>query len=548
MLSIVKYQSSERQGKGLRLPTCKKKARKLRVRNVVPIETGRFRPGALLLLGLLAALAVIVAGCGTDPETPIHRTGPIWTPAGSPAVAPPEDGAWPGFDFDAARSGFNPNEKTITSSTVGGLHRLWNVLLPAVADSTPILVPRLSFPDGSRRDVLYLTTKPGSLVALDAATGGILWVAKTSGPRYTTSSPVADLAHGVIYSYGLDGKLHQYRAATGQEVMGGGWPVLITTMPASEKGSSALNLGNGYVYVTTGGYPGDAPPYQGHVVAIDTTDGTSHVFNSLCSDRTHVLAHNECSQNTSGIWSRAGVTIDPITGNIFMATGNGDFDANKGGHDWGDTVLELNADATRLIDSYTPPNFQELQAGDTDLGSASPALLPTVLNSHTPYLAVQVGKDGQLRLLDRQNLSGQGGPGHLGGALQTINAPGGCDTLSQPAVWTDPANGKIWLFVTNSCGTGGYQAVTAGDGTTTLRQVWEVKRGATSPVVAGGVLFAATGGNLFALDPHTGHQLWSSTERSAGGSIGGIHWESPIVVGGRLYCTDENGRLAAYGL
>ncbi len=501
-----------------------------------------------LLLALLTVLLVVITGCGLDPETPAHRTAPIWTPAGSPIAALPEDGAWLGFDFDAARSGFNPNEKTITSATVGGLHRLWSISLPAVADSTPILVPHLSFPDDSQRDVLYLTTKSGGLVALDAATGSVLWEARTSGPRFTTSSPVADIAHDVIYSYGLDGKLHQYKATTGQETTGGGWPVLITTMPASEKGSSALNLANGYVYVTTAGYPGDAPPYQGHVVAIDTTDGTSHVFNSLCSHLTHVLAHNECSQNTSGIWARAGAVVDPITGNIFMTTGNGDYDANKGGHDWGDSVLELNTDATRLIDSYTPPNFQALQDGDTDLGSAAPALLPAIPNSLTPYLAVQVGKDGQLRLLDRQNLSGQGGPGHVGGALQTINAPGGCDTLTQPAVWTDPANGETWLFVTNGCATGGYQVVTAKDGTTRLKEVWEVKHRATSPIVAGGVLIAAAGGALFALDPHTGHQLWSSADASAGGNIGGIHWESPIVVDGRLYCADENGRLTAYGL
>jgi hypothetical protein len=34
--------------------------------------------------------------------------------------------------------------------------------------------------------------------------------------------------------------------------------------------------------------------------------------------------------------------------------------------------------------------------------------------------------------------------------------------------------------------------------------------------------------------------LWSDV------SIGGIHWESPIVVQGRLYITDENGTLWAF--
>jgi hypothetical protein len=50
------------------------------------------------------------------------------------------------------------------------------------------------------------------------------------------------------------------------------------------------------------------------------------------------------------------------------------------------------------------------------------------------------------------------------------------------------------------------------------------------------------------LDPSTGRRLWSSDQESAGGSIGGIHWESPMVVNGRLYISDESGAMTAYGL
>jgi outer membrane protein assembly factor BamB len=161
---------------------------------------------------------------------------------------------------------------------------------------------------------------------------------------------------------------------------------------------------------------------------------------------------------------------------------------------------------------------------------------------------VQGGKDGLLRLLDRQNLAGPGAPGHLGGELQSIATPGGCPMLTQPAVWQEPGSGAIWLFATDSCATAAYQAVTAAGGATTLKRIWSIDQGATSPVVAGGVLFAATGGKLFALDPHTGRQLWSSADAGAGGSIGAIHWESPIVIGGRVYCPDQDGRVTAYGL
>ncbi len=83
---------------------------------------------------------------------------------------------------------------------------------------------------------------------------------------------------------------------------------------------------------------------------------------------------------------------------------------------------------------------------------------------------------------------------------------------------------------------------------TTLRLAWSVAAQATSPILAGGVLFAATSHALLAFDPRTGHGLWSSTLPTARGGIGAIHWESPIVVGGRLYCSDEEQQLTMYQL
>lgn len=79
---------------------------------------------------------------------------------------------------------------------------------------------------------------------------------------------------------------------------------------------------------------------------------------------------------------------------------------------------------------------------------------------------------------------------------------------------------------------------------------WTAPAGATSPIIAGSVLFAATTGNkqILALDPRSGHRLWASDGPQSGGSIGYTHWENPIVVNGRLYCTDEDGELVSYGL
>ena len=66
--------------------------------------------------------------------------------------------------------------------------------------------------------------------------------------------------------------------------------------------------------MTTGGYIGDAPPYQGHVVAIDRASGRIRgVFNSLCSDRHTIFAPSSCASSDSAIWARSGAVVEPRT-------------------------------------------------------------------------------------------------------------------------------------------------------------------------------------------------------------------------------------------
>jgi hypothetical protein len=207
----------------------------------------------------------------------------------------------------------------------------------------------------------------------------------------------------------------------------------------------------------------------------------------------------------------------------------------------------MTPDGSKILDSYTPENYLTEAFQNRDLGSTAPVMLPTIPESKTPYLAVQAGKEGLLRLLNRQNLSGQGGPGHVGGELQTLSLPDLCPTLAQPVAWQD-STGVIWLFVATLCHMDAFRVVTSPQGATQLQKAWYLGVQATSPIMAGGVLFAANSHALLALDPYTGRQLWSSAQPTAGGSIGGIHWESPIVVDQRLYCPDESGQLMAYSL
>lgn len=453
---------------------------------------------------------------------------------------------WPVFGFDPARSSFNSAETTLTVGNVHRLRKRWQVSLGSTADSTPILLQHVRV-GAAYHSLLFQTTLSGETLGIEATSGRIVWRFTTNGPNYTHSTPAADPSGKAIYVPGLDGKVHKLNASNGHELHTHGFPVRITRMPNTEANESPLNLANGYLYATTSGYDGDAPPYDGHVVSINLSDGSTAVFDSLCSDKHRLPGPKSCSEQRSGIWARGGAVVDPdssMNGRIYAATGNGDFDANKGGHNYGDSVLSLSADLSNLFGSYTPTDYEQLDNGDVDLGSTSPGMLPTQASSQTPWMLVQGGKDAVLKLVNRAALPG------VGNELQLINLP---DLLySTPAVWSNAAK-QVWLFMGFSDSVEAYRLETSKMGVSKLVAVWQSRAGqtagqGTSPVVANGIVFVAFDGAIVALDALSGKPLWSSAMRGAGKTIGPVHWESPIVANGWVYCSDENHQLTAYSL
>ena len=461
---------------------------------------------------------------------------------------------WRQFDFDARHSGNNTLESIVAASNVASLKTLFAVQLPEVADGAPAAAAGIGTASGTR-DLLFVTTKGGRVVALDARTGATVWTTQPpSGPKYTTSSPAIDPSRQFVYGYGLDGFVHKYNIANGSEVTFGGWPELATLKPDVEKGSSALSIattsdGASYLYAANGGYPGDAGDYQGHLTTIRLSDGAQNVFNANCSNLTiHFVENgglaNDCPHVQSAIWTRVGAVYDVRTNRVYVATGNGDFDGNAGGHDWGDSVLALSPDGTGLggnpVDSYTPTNYQHLQNTDEDLGSTAPALLPVTDTRVVTALGLQSGKDAMLRLIDLANLSRQGGPGHVAGELQILAVPQGGGVLTAPAVWVNPEDGTTWVFIANGSGISGLQLVFDSSGHPSLVSRWTGGSGGSSPIVVNGIVFYAGSNHIAALAPTTGGILWSDN------GIGGIHWESPILANGILYITDESGKLTAF--
>ncbi len=473
---------------------------------------------------------------------------------------------WPQFNGDPTHSGSNTIETRISISTVSNLKLLYQVTLPGIADGAPVYLSGVSTPGGTK-DLIFVTTSDGHIVALDALTGTVVWSHQygpagclinnnqsRNEPCYTTSSPAVDPNRNFVYSYGLDGYVHKYQVGDGTEIMTGGWPELTTLKAYDEKGSSALSIattasGTSYLYVAHAGYPGDQGNYQGHITAINLSNGTQTVFNTLCSNQavhfvdSRVSSGPDCtSASTSAIWSRPGVVFDPYHDRILMSTGNGTFQPSS--FMWGDTVFMLNPDGTGVagkpLDSYTPSNYQFLQNADADLGSTSPAILPPTPGLY-PHLAVQGGKDEILRLLNLDQLSGQNGAGHTAGEVFSMPVPMGGGILTQPAVWINPLDNSTWVFVTDSNGSAGLQLVVSPSGNPSLITKWTASAG-SSPLVANGVVFIARTGLVSALDATTGTLLWSDNRS------GTIHWESPVVVKGVLYLTNQDGKLTAYAL
>jgi outer membrane protein assembly factor BamB len=484
----------------------------------------------------------------------------------SAAVAPASGADWPVFGHDAARSGVDDSRSSLGPGSVARLHLRWQTSLGVVADSTPILLERVIV-RGTPRAMLYQTGTNGVTYALDAATGRIVWrfVAPATaqqaagpsltgflrtavfGPNVTNSTPAADPSGRAVYVPGLDGFVRKLDAASGSELRPPGFPVRITLLPRTEKNASALNVANGYLYVTTSGFNGDGPPYDGHVIGVRLRDGATTVFDSLCSRNRRLPVAESCSQSGSGIWSRGGAVVDPdpaMRGRLYVATGNGDFDANAGGADFGDSVLAFDQGVSRLLGSYTPADYRSLDQSDTDLGSTSPALLPRQPSSKTPLMLVQGGKDQVLKLLNRNPLPG------VGGELQRLALPG--RLFSTPAVWTDRAK-HTWIFLGFSHEVDAYRLATGAHGSSRLVLDWHEPAGqtgdeGTSPVVSAGVVFVAFDNALVALDARSGRTLWSSAQSGAGRTIGRVHWQSPIVANGWVYCSDQDGTVSAYAL
>lgn len=448
-----------------------------------------------------ALFGAVVLAAGAIPRAKAQQKGNDWLQFGSDV----QSTSAPAFSTG------------ISSSNVASMMR-HQVTLDGIVDGSAIYLHDVTV-KGAKHNVFFVTTTYGKTIAIDADHDSILWEytpAKydtwANTRQITNTSPAADPDREAIYAGAPDGTVQKLAVTDGHAL----WTTPVTLLPEREKMDSPLKVFRGHVIAVTGGYIGDRTPYQGHVAILDAQSGKLlHVWNSLCSDRSGLIQPSSCSGQRSAIWGRSGAVIDPNTGNIFVATGNGTYDGKT---NWGDATIELNPDATEMLGNYTPENNAELDQRDLDVGSTSPIIMgDTIL--------AQGGKDAQIRLINLKQMAGTSP--HAGGETQSVSTPSGNKMFTAGAVWKH--NGQITLIVADNGGTEAWN-FTGGK----LVQSWKNSNGGTSPVVADGMAFV--------YDPQGGMRVYDAEKGTqiADLQCGAGHWNSPIVIDGKIALPEGN--------
>ncbi len=461
-----------------------------------------------IVLALLGAVILAAASAAISLATVRHHG------AGTTLTS------WPEFGLNAQRSSTTDASTGITAANVGHL-RLRRVELPGTVDSSAIFRGNVSV-GGTTQNAIFVTTSYGITLAISPGSGQILWKFTPPGisswvgsDQYTAATPIADPSGRYVYATSPDGLVHKLAVADGTEAPG--WPVRVTPLPEREKLTSALNIAGGVLLASTGGYYGDAPPYVGHMVAINLQSGhIDAVFNTLCANRHTVIDPASCDASDSAIWSRGGPVVLPGGKRVAISTGNAPW---NGTTDFGDSVIELGLPNLHYVAAYTPTDQSQLNQSDADLGSGGPIVLPG-------GALLQGGKDGMLRVISTHRMDGRAKafPEHTGGQLQILRTPGGAQLFSEPAVW------HSHVFVADGAGTTAYV-----DRHDHLHAIWSNGNHGTSPVVAGGLLYVydmdSGGINVYA--PRSGKLVTTL-------ACGGGHWNSPIVVDGYVIEPEGN--------
>jgi hypothetical protein len=215
-------------------------------------------------------------------------------------------------------------------------------------------------------------------------------------------------------------RLHALDVATGSEKYNA--PVTIAaSVPGSGDGSvngmvkfdsqhhhnrSGLAEAGGKIYVAFAAHE-DATPYHGWLIAYRAANVQQQmgVFNTT---------PNGINGADGGIWAGGSAPAIDGAGDVYISTGNGVFDElpPPPNDDYGDSVLRLHYVTGSTLNGlnlsisgyFTPYDQLTLAQIDSDLGSGGVLLFPNQKGSGPTSLLTEVGKEGVVYLIDRNNM------------------------------------------------------------------------------------------------------------------------------------------------
>jgi uncharacterized repeat protein (TIGR01451 family) len=500
------------------------------------------------------------------------------------------------YHNDNLRTGQNIGETVLTPANVNSSQfgKLFSYPTDGVAYASPLYVANVNIPGKGFRNAVYVATAHDSVYAFDAdnPSSSPLWKASfllgagvsTVPPADVgdccdmlseigiTGTPVIDAAGGTLYvvaktkevargAAAYVQRLHALDIATGVEKLGG--PVVIqASVPGSGDGTVAgrvqfdplhenqrpgLLLSNGVIYIGFGSHA-DGHPWHGWLLGYSAT--------SL----EQVMVYNDTANGYGGgIWQSGGAPAADGSGNLFVATGNGTFDANTGGVDYADSIQKLSP-AGVVLDYFTPHDESNLSVNDLDLGSAGPIVLVNQTTGSVPHLMIAAGKGGTIYVLNRDNMGhynavndGQIAQSIVGafpfGARNTGN-------FSAPVYF----NGSVYFGAVNDS-IKAFQLSQGALSTVPLSQTAETypNRGGTFAIsangAADGILWAVqdngsgTPGVLRAYDAaNLASELYNSSQAGSRDTLDvAAKFNVPLVANGKIFVVTQN-TLIVYGL
>ena len=457
-------------------------------------------PGRLAVIGVVVALVALwTVACGAGASSPGSSTAPVSTTV----TAPSADADWPTYHHDAARSGVSSDQQTL-----GSVKAAWtSASLDGAIYAEPLVV-------GGK---VIVATEGNSVYALDAVSGQTVWTASFGAPvpggalpcgnidpSGITGTPVVNVAGGTIYAVAfLKASMQHELFALDLQTGSVRWhrpidPPGLSPLVEQERG--ALTLAGGRVYVPFGGLYGDCGQYKGAVVSV-AADGTGNLASYIVP-----------TNRMAGIWNPAGPVVD-ANGDLWVTTGNSQ---SQSTFDYGNSAIKLSPQL-QVIDYFAPSDWKDLNAGDVDLGSLGPVLLPG-------GRALAVGKSGDAYLLDAGTLGG------VGAAITSINIGSsafGAAATTGSAVFVPCSGALVGLTISND----------------RIGIAWRISGGFGPPIVAAGMVWSlGEDGRLKALDPQSGAIKFSA---KLGNPVS--RFISLAAAGGRLFVPDGK-KIQAFSL